>query len=126
MAPAEFYVIDDDASVRRAIRRLLHSFHKPVRLFGSAEEFLAEIAEGAQGCLILDIRLPGMSGIQLQRLLQEKGWHLPVIIVSAQDDEESRAETQKLGAIAYLRKPFDRRQLLDSIHKATPVNGLGH
>jgi FixJ family two-component response regulator len=124
MDRSEFYVVDDDASVRRAIRRLLHSFHRPVRLFASAEEFLAGTTEGAQGCLILDLRLPGMTGIQLQRVLQEKGWKLPVIIVSAQDDDESREETQKLGAIAYLRKPFDRQQFLCSIQKALAANGV--
>jgi FixJ family two-component response regulator len=112
------YVIDDDASVRTAIRRLLLSLRLPVKLFESAEQFLADADRNSPGCMILDLRLPGMSGLQLQQQLVDDHWHLPVIIVSAHDDEESRDAAMRNGAIAFIRKPFDRQQFLSSVHAA--------
>src|SRR3954462_534716 len=98
------FVVDDDPSVREGIRRLLLALPLPVRLFGSAEDFLAGVRPGARGCLGLDLHLRGMSGLQLQSRLVTEGWKLPTIIVTAHDDDGSREETLRLGAIAYLLK----------------------
>jgi FixJ family two-component response regulator len=112
------FVIDDDVSVRTAIKRLLLSMKLPVRLFGSAEQFLAQADSTARGCLILDLRLPGMTGEQLQKQMVVEEWKLPIIIVSAHDDAESKDAALRMGAIAFLRKPFDRQEFLTSVHAA--------
>jgi FixJ family two-component response regulator len=112
------FIVDDDASVRTAIRRLLMSQDLPVRMFASAEQFLAQIDSSARGCLILDVRLPGMTGLQLQNQLVAQAWKLPVIIVSAHDEAEARDSALRMGAIAYVCKPFDRAELLASVHAA--------
>jgi len=118
MALPVIFVVDDDASIRRAVRRLLLSLQLPVQMFGSAEEFLANVNSDARGCVVLDVRLPGMSGLQLQQRLCDEEWQLPVIFITAHDDGDSRDVALRKGATAYLRKPFDRAQLLSSIHRA--------
>jgi len=115
------FVVDDDESVRTAVRRLLLALHLPVRLFASAEQFLSDTERGGggvRGCLILDLKLPGMSGLQLQEQLVQEEWKLPIVFISAHDDEESRDAALRMGAISYLRKPFDRQQFLESVNKA--------
>jgi FixJ family two-component response regulator len=112
------FVIDDDAAVRRAIRRLLLSLHLPVRVFASAEDFLSHTEFGTHGCLILDVRLPGMDGLELQKHLLDQGWKLPSIIVTAHPDDEMRDLALRRGAVAYFRKPFERQQLLTSVNAA--------
>ena len=112
------FVIDDDASVRRAIRRLLLSTGLPIRMFTGAEEFLAQTRVGTRGCVILDLWLAGLSGLQLQKQLASQEWNLPVIIVTAHDDDEAKDTAMRMGAVAYLRKPFDRQQLLAAVHAA--------
>jgi FixJ family two-component response regulator len=116
--PQVIFVVDDDASVRTAMRRQLLSLNLPVRLFASAEQFLAETDRSAHGCLILDLRLPGMSGLELQQRLVAEEWKLPIVIVTARDDETVRETTLRMGAIAYLRKPFDHEQFLACVRAA--------
>jgi FixJ family two-component response regulator len=118
MDPPVIFVVDDDASVRTAIRRLLLSLQLPVRLFASAEQFLAGVERGTPGCLILDLHLPGMNGLQLQETLAAQGWGLPIIIVTAHDDDAAKETALRMGALAFLRKPFDRKQFLASVHAA--------
>ena len=118
MDPPVIFVVDDDASVRDAIRRLLLSLDISVRSYASAEEFLDETQPGTRGCLILDMRLPGMSGAQLQRHLNKQEWKLPTIIVTAHDDDKSKDAALRLGALWYLLKPFDRRELLSHVRAA--------
>jgi FixJ family two-component response regulator len=118
MDEPQIFVVDDDASVRKAIRRLLLSLHLPVRLFASAEEFLSVVPSGSRGCLILDLRLPGMTGLQLQKRVVSQEWKLPIIVVTAHEDDETRDTALRMGALAYLRKPFDRRQFLAGVHAA--------
>ena len=125
MDPPQIFVVDDDASVRTAVRRLLLSLHYPVRLFGSAEQFLADIRRGTRGCLILDLRLPGMSGLQLQRQLVSEDWKMPIVFISAHDDDESRNAALRMGAISYLRKPFERQQFLESVQTAISRSHAG-
>lgn len=119
MALPVIFVIDDDPSVRVAVRRLLLSLSHPVQLFGSAEEFLAQADASACGCVILDVSLPGMNGLQLQQRLSDDAWNLPVIFITAlDDDEETRRTALHRGAVAYLQKPFQRERLLQSVHDA--------
>ena len=123
MDPPVIFIVDDDASVRTAIRRLLLSLHLPVRMFGSAEQFLSQTEPGTRGCVVMDLRLPGMSGLQLQQHLAGVEWNLPTIIVTAFDDDALRDTALRQGAIAYLRKPFDRQEFLASVHAAVAKSG---
>jgi FixJ family two-component response regulator len=117
------YVIDDDESVRKAFRRLLGSENLPAQVFSSAEEFLENLRVGDKDCLILDIRMPGLSGFDLLEELEIRGIKIPVIVVSAFDDDQSRERSRRLGAKAFFRKPVDAQALLDSIHWAIGKNG---
>jgi FixJ family two-component response regulator len=117
MASPVIYLIDNDAGVRAAIQRLL-SLLRPVRAFASAEHFLREVGRDAEGCLILDISLPGMTGLELQERLNESEWKLPVIFTTGQDDELLRDVAMRKGAVAYLRKPFDGELLMSAVRNA--------
>jgi FixJ family two-component response regulator len=121
MASPVIFVVDDDAAVRRAVRRLLLGLRHPVRLFGSAEQFLSDTDLGSQGCLILDVRLPGMTGPQLQQRLGDLKWELPVIFITAHEDPHSRDAALRNGAVAYLPKPFPGDALLTSVRRALAV-----
>ena len=118
MASPIVFVVDDEISVRRAVRRLVLSLRHPVRLFSSAEQFLSQTESGTRGCLILDMRLPGITGLQLQQRLADQNWKLPVIFITAHDDAEARATALRGGAIDYLPKPFSCDQLLASVRRA--------
>jgi len=122
MEPPVIYVVDDDAFVRKAIRRLLLSLNIPVQMFASAEQFLALAKSGTRGCLILDLHLPGISGLQLQRQLVTQQWTLPVVVVTAHDDDAARDAALGMGAVAFIRKPFDRVQFLDIVRAAIGLN----
>ena len=118
MDPSTVFVVDDDSSIRTAIHRLLDSLRHPVRLFASAEQFIAGTDCQSRGCLILDVRLPGMSGLQLQQWLAEQGRNLPIIFITAQDDNATRDAALRRGAAEYLSKPFDCDRLLASVRRA--------
>jgi len=116
------YLIDDDESVRRALQRLLRSAGFEVKAYSSAEEFLESGNLGEKGaCLILDVRMPGMTGFDLQEKLASKGIRIPVITISAFDDAETRERARKLGATAFFRKPVDGQALIDAIHWAMGI-----
>ena len=116
------FIVDDDPSVRIAVERLLRSLRLQTRLFGSAEDFLSQTAAGTIGCIILDVALPGMDGLQLQQRLTRECWSLPVIFITALDDDEATREAaMRQGAIDYLRKPFSRERLLQSVRAALGV-----
>ena len=118
MALPVVFVVDDDVSIRTAVRRLLLSLRHPVRLFASAEQFLSHTEPGAPGCLVLDMRLPGITGLELQRRLAEQKWDLPVIFITAHDDAETREAALRCGAIDYLPKPFECDRLLAGVRRA--------
>jgi FixJ family two-component response regulator len=120
MASPVIYLIDNDAAVRAAVQRLLSPLRRPVRAFASAEHFLREVNRGAEGCLILDVSLSGMTGLQLQERLNESEWKLPVIFTTGQEDEQWRDLALRKGAVAYLRKPFDGEMLLSAVRNAIP------
>jgi len=112
------YVVDDDESIRRALKRLLRSVGYHAVTFESAEDFMDSAPEGGEGCLILDIRLPGMTGLDLQEKLSASGAKYSVIFMTAHDNPEWRQRAKNAGAVAYLRKPFDEQSLLNAIDLA--------
>jgi FixJ family two-component response regulator len=109
------YVIDDDESVRKAFKRLLRSVNYEVETFSSAEEFLKIQKGNKNACIIIDIRMPGLTGFDLQRKLNDQGIRIPVIVISASDDAQIREQARELGAVAFFRKPIDDQALLDAI-----------
>ena len=113
--PFYVYVVDDDDSVRKALCRLLHASGYEVKTYASPERFLGELAPGSSGCLILDMTMPGMTGLQVQERMRKMGIALPVIAVSAHDDNQARESARKLGASFFLHKPVDDQALIDSI-----------
>jgi FixJ family two-component response regulator len=110
--------VDDDSSVRRAIKRLVTSIGLQVELFGSAHEFLRSERPNAPSCLVLDIRLPGISGLDLQRELADTNIHIPMIFITAHGDIPMTVRAMKAGAVEFLTKPFRDQDLLDAIHLA--------
>lgn len=111
------YVVDDDASVRAALEDLLASVGLAVRTFGSTAEFLAHTMEQAPGCLVLDVRMPGQSGLDFHRQMRKLGIGLPVIFITGHGDIAMSVEAMKNGAIEFLTKPFRDQSLLDAIHE---------
>jgi FixJ family two-component response regulator len=116
-APVVF-VVDDDPSVRRAIKRLVESVGLQVELFGSAQEFLRSKRPNAPSCLVLDIRLPGISGLDFQRELADANIHIPIIFITAHGDIPMTVRAMKAGAVEFLTKPFRDQDLLDAVHVA--------
>jgi len=112
------FVVDDDPSVRRAIKVLLESVGLGVELFGSAKEFLPGRPADRPSCLVLDIRLPGVSGLDFQRQLAEAKINIPIIFISAHGDVPMTVRAMKAGAIEFLTKPFRDQDLLDAVHVA--------
>ena len=108
-------IVDDDESVRMAIRSLLRSLGFTVETFGSAEDLLRSARLDDIACLIVDVRLPGMSGVDLQRQLLAAQRELPMIFVSAHDDPAAQRQALTAGALAFLRKPFPEHALIDAI-----------
>jgi FixJ family two-component response regulator len=115
---ATVVVIDDDESVRKALRRLIRSAGLTVRTHASAEEFLAAGGEPAAACLILDVRLPGMSGLDLQRVLADAGRDIAVVVITGHEDQAARLTALGAGAVDFVAKPFERDRLLGAVAKA--------
>jgi FixJ family two-component response regulator len=115
---AVVFVVDDDPSMRRSLETLLRSVGHDVRLFSSAQEFMQAARPDAPGCLVLDVRLPGMSGLTFQQELAKAGVGLPVIFVTGYGDVPMTVRAMKAGAAEFLTKPFDDQVLLDAIHAA--------
>lgn len=112
------FVVDDDPSVRSAIERLIGTVGLQVQLFGSAQEFLASKLPKVPSCLVLDIRLPGISGLALQRQLAEANVQIPIIFITAHSDVPMTVRAMKAGAVEFLTKPFRDQDLVDAIHSA--------
>jgi two-component system CheB/CheR fusion protein len=117
---ATVIVVDDDASIRRALRRQLQILGFAVLDFGSAEEFLTSEIPAEEACLLLDIYMPGMTGIELCKKMTEAGRRLPTILISGRDDTQTRKLMREAKPIASLIKPFDEKSLLRAIRKALP------
>jgi FixJ family two-component response regulator len=112
------FVVDDDSSLRRAIKRLVESVGLQVEVFGSAQEFLLAKRPDAPSCLVLDIRLPKISGLEFQRQLTDVGVHIPIIFITAHGDIPMTVRAMKAGAVEFLTKPFRDQDLLDAIQEA--------
>lgn len=112
------YVVDDDAAMHKILRRLVGSVGLRVETFGSASEFLDVASPHTVGCAILDVRMPGMSGLDLQRELRERRIWLPVIIVSGHADVSMAVRAMKAGAYDFIEKPFNDHELLEKVQKA--------
>jgi FixJ family two-component response regulator len=112
------YVVDDDASVRDAVQRLIASVKLRVQTFGSTREFLAGKRPDAPACLVLDVRLPDSSGLELQRDLAEAGVQIPIIFITGHADVPMTVRAMKAGAVEFLTKPFRGQELLDAIQQA--------
>jgi FixJ family two-component response regulator len=111
-------IVDDDESVRDALTSLLHSVGWQAEAFASAEAFLQSGQVHTTACLLLDVRLPGMSGLELQRQLHSSQARLPIIFLTAHGTEAMRAQTLQAGAVAFFTKPFSDTALLEAIHTA--------
>lgn len=112
------YVIDDDAGLRDGISNLLRSVDIPSQTFGSTKEFLRSKRADIPGCLILDVRLPGMSGLEFQTELKKLGVDLPVVFITAHADVPMGVQAMKAGAVEFLCKPFREQELLDAVRTA--------
>ena len=112
------FVVDDNPSIRRAIARLLASASLPCETFASAADFLARLEAGITGCLLLDVRMPGLSGMDLQRVLNASGNDFPVIFLTGHADVPMTVRAMREGAMEVLTKPFEDQVLLDAIHRA--------
>jgi FixJ family two-component response regulator len=115
-------VVDDDESVRESLPDLLKEFGFAARVFSSSEEFLVSDTVGETKCLILDVAMPGMTGLDLQLELRRRGHEIPVIFITGQKDENSRAQAFKQGAVKFLYKPFSDTALLEALNAAIPAN----
>ncbi len=116
-------VVEDDESYRLALRRLLKSAGFPVQSFTCAEEFLNSGRQQETGCLIADIRMPGMSGLDLQAKLNADHCPIPIIFVTAHGDEKMRLQAMRGGAVKFLAKPFDGAILLEGVRAALGSEG---
>ena len=120
--PATVFVVDDDSAVRSAIRLLLKSVGLPVSTFDSAQGFLDGHSNDAAGCVLLDVRMPGMSGPALQQELSVRGSILPVIFITGHGDVSMAVEAMQHGAFDFVEKPFHDQDLLERVHGALALN----
>lgn len=116
--PPTVFVVEDDPSMRGAVEDLVRSVRLQVRAFGSPQEFLESNQRDVPGCLVLDVRLPGMSGLTFHQELVKEGVTLPVIFITGHGDIPMSVRAMKAGAIEFLTKPFHHQELLDAIHAA--------
>lgn len=114
-------IIDDDPGVREALQRMLRSYGFATAVFGSAEHFLASGRPCDESCLILDVRMPGMTGLGLHHHLVSEGCRIPIILITGSPTRGERERAMSMGVVSYLAKPVDERTLLDSLREA-----LGH
>lgn len=117
-ASPTIFVVDDDASVRDAISNLLESVGLRGETFASADEFLNAPRPEAPSCLLLDVRLPGRSGLEVQEELQATGIRIPIVFITAHGDVPMTSRAMKAGAVDFLEKPFQKKEVLDAIQRA--------
>ncbi|MGI9288066.1 MAG: response regulator transcription factor [Pseudomonadales bacterium] len=112
------FIVDDDAAVRDSLQMLVRSNNLAVRTYDSASSFLEEYSPEQSGCLVLDVRMPDINGLELQRILEKKHFKMPIIFVSGHGDVPMAVEAMKAGAMEFLQKPFSDHELLESIEAA--------
>jgi len=111
-------IVDDDDLMRSALQGLMKSAGLPAQVFDSAEEFLNSGLQNEVGCLVADIRMPGMSGLELQARLNADQYRIPTIFITAHGDEKMRMQALRAGAVEFMAKPFDDEALLESVRAA--------
>jgi FixJ family two-component response regulator len=111
-------IVDDDRSIQSALKDLMESAGLLAWCFGSAEEFLESDQRNQTACVVADIRMPGMSGLELQAKLKAEGSRIPMIFITAHDDTKMKMQAMKAGAIEFLSKPFDDEVLLENVRTA--------
>ena len=116
------FLVDDDSSARKGLARLLRAAGYDVRDFASANDFLDALSSEASGCLVLDARMSGISNEEVLEELEARNIHLPIIVVTGDDDSETRRKAQKMKAAGFFRKPVDGPALLDAINWALQTN----
>ena len=112
------FVVDDDASIRRALARLLKSVGLAVELYAGAQEFLEACDPDRPGCLLLDVRMPGTGGLELQQILASRGIEWPIVFITGHGDVPMSVRAMKAGAVDFLPKPFSDQDLLDAVQRA--------
>jgi FixJ family two-component response regulator len=112
------YIVDDEREVLEAVSHLVQPIEAEVRVYSCADDFLASFADDGPGCLVLDVRLPGMSGLELQSRLAAAGRHIPIIVVTGHADVRMAVDAVKHGAVNFLEKPFRPQELFEEIQKA--------
>ena len=115
-------VVDDDASVRTALKRLLETSSYELQIFESACEFIKNLPRGMPECLITDLQMPNMTGLELQHHLNRSGVKIPTIVITAFDEPDTREKCFVAGAVAYLLKPIRKATLIDAINKAIEIS----
>ena len=115
---ATIYVVDDDPAIRFAMQALLESVDLRHQIFSSGNEFLDRVAPESAGCVVLDIRMPGLGGLELQDEMKNRGYTLPIIFVTGHGDVPMAVEAMQKGAVDFIQKPFRDQELLDRIHIA--------
>jgi FixJ family two-component response regulator len=116
--PGLVAIVDDDESVQSALKDLMESAGISARCFGSAEEFLGSDRRGEAACLVTDVRMPGMSGLELQAKLKAEGSRIPIIFITSHGDAGMKSRAMKAGAVEFLSKPFDDEVLLEKVRAA--------
>lgn len=116
--PATVFVVDDDEAVRTSLRLLLKSVGLPVETLASAQEFLDQFDPHRAGCLVLDIRMPGMSGLELQQQLNDRHSIMPIVFITGHGDVPMAVEAMQAGAVDFIQKPFRDQDLIDRINRA--------
>lgn len=112
------FIVDDDAAIRHAMKSLLDSVNLPSEIFASADEFLDQISDRRPGCLVLDIRMPGLSGLELQQELNRRGNRIPIIFITGHGDIPMAVDAMQNGALDFIQKPFRDQDLLDRVSDA--------
>lgn len=118
LTKATVFVVDDDQAMRNSLKWLIESVGVQVESFSSADDFLGQYQAGRSGCLVLDVRMPGMSGLDLQDYLVENNIRIPVVIITGHGDVPMAVRAMKSGAIDFIEKPFNDEALLDAIRRA--------
>jgi FixJ family two-component response regulator len=120
---AKFFVVDDDAAMRRSLENLVRSVGLRVETFASAQEFLRHQRPDVPACLVLDVRLPGPSGLHLQKSVAEADMEIPIVFITGHGDIPMSVQAMKAGAVGFLTKPFRDQELLDAIQQALERDG---
>ena len=120
----QIYILDDDESVLRSLKVLMVSYGFEVDTFSSSEEFFTAVPNSTEGCLILDIHMPGLNGWDTQERLTQEGYHLPVIVISADMDDRFKEKALEGGAVGFLQKPVEGHYLLPMVNSVFGLSNL--